>query len=119
GRLPAVNQIEWTPFGCSDDMLQYCRENGIVIQAYSPLTRGKRLDDETLAEMSGRYGRSPAQLLIRWNLERGTVPLPKANQARHLEENLDVFDFELSEDDMLTLNGLNDRYSSLGTLPYA
>ena len=115
---PAVNQIEWTPFGCSDDMLQYCRENGIVIQAYSPLTRGKRLDDETLAEMSGRYGRSPAQLLIRWNLERGTVPLPKANQARHLEENLDVFDFELSEDDMLTLNGLNDRYSSLGTLSY-
>jgi 2,5-diketo-D-gluconate reductase A len=116
---PAVNQIEWTPFGCSDDMLRYCTENGIIIQAYSPLTRAKRLDDETLVEMSGRYGKSPAQLLIRWNIERGTVPLPKANQVRHLEENLDVFDFQLSEDDTFTLNGLNDRYSSLGTLPYA
>lgn len=116
---PAVNQIEWTPFGCSDGMLEYCRDNGIIIQAYSPLTRATRLDDETLVEMSGRYGKSPAQLLVRWNLERGTVPVPKANQAQHLEENLDVFDFELSRDDMATLNGLNARWSSLGTLPYA
>ena len=115
---PAVNQIEWTPFGCSDDMLRYCRENDIVIQAYSPLTRAKRLDEETLVEMAGRHGKSPAQVLIRWNLQRGTVPLPKANQVRHLEENLDVFDFELSEDDMSTLAGLNERYSSLGSLPY-
>lgn len=116
---PAVNQIEWTPFGCSDDMFGYCRENGIIIQAYSPLTRAKRLDDEALVEISGRYGKTPAQLLIRWNLDRGTVPLPKANQRQHLEENLDVFDFELSKDDMAALNGLNDRWSSLGTLPYA
>ena len=116
---PAVNQIEWTPLGCSEDMLEYCSENGIIIQAYSPLTRAKRLDDEPLVKLSRRYGKSPAQLLIRWNLERGTVPLPKASQAKHLEENLDVFDFELSEDDMTTLNRLNERYSSLGTLPYA
>jgi 2,5-diketo-D-gluconate reductase A len=119
GERPAVNQIEWTPFGCSDAMLDYCRKNRIVIQAYSPLTRAERLDHEVLVKMSADYAKSPAQLLIRWNLQIGTVPLPKANQAQHLEENLDVFDFELGDEDMAALRGLNERYSSLGSLPYA
>ena len=88
------------------------------IQAYSPLTRTKRLDDETLAQVAAKYGKSPAQVLIRWNLQRGIVPIPKANQRGHLEGNIDVFDFHISEGDMATLNGLNERYSSLGMLPY-
>lgn len=116
---PAVNQIEWSPFGYSDDMLEYCRDSGIVIQAYSPLTRAKRLDNEALVNIAERFGKTPAQLLIRWNLQTGTVPLPKANQPQHLEENLDVFDFELKNDDLTELRNLNERYSSLGTLPYA
>lgn len=118
GEVPAVNQIEWSPFGHSEDMLRYATERHIVIQAYSPLTRTKRLLDKTLAEIAANYIKSPAQVLIRWNLRRGTVPIPKANQRQHLEENIDVFDFELSEGDMEILNGLNERYSSLGTLPY-
>lgn len=65
-----------------------------------------------------RYGRSPAQLLIRWNLQRGTVPLPKANQRRHLEENIAVCDFEIDAKDMAALDEMNERYSSLGVLPY-
>ncbi|MCT7374994.1 aldo/keto reductase [Chelativorans salis] len=119
GEVPAVNQIEWSPFGYSDDMLRYGREKNMVIQAYSPLTRGKRLDDTTLGEIAGKHGKSPAQVLIRWNLQRGTAAVPKANQRAHLEENIDVFDFELSEDDMARLDGLNERFSSLGRLPYA
>ncbi|WP_026621195.1 diketogulonate reductase-like aldo/keto reductase (plasmid) [Ensifer sp. WSM1721] len=118
GEVPTVNQIEWSPFGYSDDMLRYAAENRIVVQAYSPLTRTKRLRDETLSEMAAKYGKSPAQLLIRWNLQRATVPIPKANQRLHLEENIDVFDFKISEGDLERLNGLNERYSSLGTLPY-
>ncbi|WEX74355.1 aldo/keto reductase [Sinorhizobium numidicum] len=118
GEVPTVNQIEWSPFGYSDDMLRYAMEKHIVIQAYSPLTRTKRLRDERLSEIATKYGKSPAQLLIRWNLQRATVPIPKANQRQHLEENIDVFDFEISEHDLETLNGLNERYSSLGTLPY-
>lgn len=118
GERPVVNQIEWTPFGCSPQMLAYCRENKIVIQAYSPLTRTERLADNTLAEISARYGKSPAQLLIRWNLQNGTVPIPKANRVQHLAENLDVFDFELSNDDMAALDSLNEHYSALGSLPY-
>jgi diketogulonate reductase-like aldo/keto reductase len=116
--VPTVNQIEWSPFGYSDDMLRYASEKNIVIQAYSPLTRTKRLDDETLAQVAAKYGKSPAQVLIRWNLQRGIVPIPKANQRGHLEGNIDVFDFHISEGDMATLNGLNERYSSLGMLPY-
>ncbi len=118
GEVPAVNQIEWSPFGYSEKMLNYCRDKNILIQAYSPLTRTKRFDDENLRQLTEKYGKSPAQILIRWNLQLGTVPIPKANQKPHLEENLKVFDFEISDDDMKFLNGLNERYSSLGRLPY-
>jgi len=118
GDTPTVNQIEWSPFGYSDDMLNYCQEHKIIIQAYSPLTRSKRLDDESLTTIASKYDKTSAQVLIRWNLQRGTVPLPKANQREHLKENMHVFDFEISKDDMASINALNERYSSLGSLPY-
>lgn len=116
--IPAVNQIEWTPFGYSEDMKQYCEEKGIIIQAYSPLTRSKRLNDETLVRVAGKYNKTTAQILIRWNLQQDIVPIPKANHRRHLEENINVFDFELSDRDIELINGLNQHYSSLGFLLY-
>lgn len=119
GETPAVNQVEWTPFGHSRDLLDFCREHRIVLQAYSPLTRTQRLDDDTVQALAQRHEKTPAQLLIRWNLQLGTVPLPKANRIAHLKANLDVFDFELSDEEMSTLNALNERFSSLGALPYA
>jgi len=118
GEMPVVNQIEWSPFGYSEEMIDFCRANNIVIQAYSPLTRTKRLDDEKLRVIAQKYNKTPAQVLIRWNLQLGTVPLPKANQPEHLVENIDVFDFEIAASDMAQLNGMNERYSSLGGLPY-
>lgn len=114
GEMPAVNQIEWTPFGWSRPMLDYCEENGVVIQAYSPLTRGGRLDDRVLNEVARGYGRTPAQVLLRWNLQLGTVPLPKANDHGHLRENLQIFDFELDGDAMHRLEEQNEDYSALG-----
>jgi len=116
--VPVVNQIEWSPFGHSEEMLRYCTERDIIIQAYSPLTHGKRLNDKTLKQLADKYGKSPAQILIRWNLQLGTVPLPKANQREHVAENLDVFDFEISKEDMRLLSSLNETYSSLGSLSY-
>jgi 2,5-diketo-D-gluconate reductase A len=116
--VPAVNQIEWSPFGHSRDMLEYCRDNGIVIQAYSPLTHHERQQDETLQRLAEKYDKTPAQIMLRWNLELGTVPLPKANSLLHLKENLNIFDFTLDEDDMETLSELNEEYSALGALPY-
>lgn len=118
GEVPVVNQIEWSPFGHSDQMSRYCRDHGIAIQAYSPLTRATRLGDETLNEVARRHGRTPAQVLIRWNLQQGFVPIPKANRPEHLEENLDVFDFELGAEEIEDLNSLNEGYSALGHLPY-
>jgi diketogulonate reductase-like aldo/keto reductase len=99
-------------------MLSFCRRHGIVLQAYSPLTRTERFDDETLAGIADHHGKTPAQVLIRWSLQTGAVPLPKANQASHQRENLDVFDFRLSGEEMTSLNGLNERYSALGELAY-
>ena len=118
GEAPAVNQVEWTPFGHSDRMLGFCRNNGIQLQAYSPLTRGQRLDEPHLKTIAWRHDKTPAQVLIRWNLQLGVVPLPKARLEAHQREDFDVFDFDLSEHEMSELGSLNERYSSLGKLPY-
>ena len=119
GETPAVNQIEWSPFGWSREMLDFSAQHGIVIQAYSPLTRARRLDNERVRSVAARHGRTPAQVLLRWSVQRGAVPLPKANCRDHLAENLGAFEFELSGTDLDVLNSLNERYSSLGSLPYA
>jgi 2,5-diketo-D-gluconate reductase A len=119
GEQPAVNQIEWTPFGHSERMLDFCCSNHIVIQAYSPLTRAERLDEPVLKKIAAQHEKTSAQVLIRWNLQLGTVPLPKANLLAHLEENFAVFDFELSDEQMNRLSELNQSYSALGSLSYA
>jgi 2,5-diketo-D-gluconate reductase A len=118
GETPVVNQIEWSPFGHSQKMLTYCRQKKIIIQAYSPLTRTNRLNDPLLKQVADKYQKTPAQILLRWNLQLGTVPLPKANRPEHIKENLDIFDFEILDEYMDLLNGLNQGYSSLGSLPY-
>ena len=118
GIWPAVNQIEWSPFGHSEEMLDFCNDNEIIIQAYSPITRQEKLEDERLTRLAEGYNKTPAQILIRWNLQLGTVPLPKANSQQHLRENIDVFDFEISDDDMSSLSDYNEMYSALGELKY-
>jgi len=118
--LPAVNQIEWSPFGWSPEMLEYCRARQIVIQAYSPLTRSARMRDRALVRIATAHRKTPAQVVLRWGLQLGVVPLPKANRHEHLVENLDVFDFELSEGELDEIGALNEHYSSLGSsLAYA
>ena len=118
GEMPAVHQLEWSPFGHSLDMLSFCRGHEIVLEAYSPLTRGKRLKDGRLDEIAGKYGKSPAQVILRWNLQHGVVPIPKAYRDDHQRNNLDIFDFTLDEADMGTLDGLNEQFSALEKLDY-
>jgi diketogulonate reductase-like aldo/keto reductase len=98
--------------------MEHAKQNGIVIQAYSPLTRGQRLSDPTLAEIGELHGRTPAQVLLRWCIQVDAAPIPKASRAEHREENLEVFDFELEPAEMDALTGLNEHYSSLAGLPY-
>jgi 2,5-diketo-D-gluconate reductase A len=118
GEVPAVHQIEWSPFGHSLDMLSFCAAHEIQVQAYSPLTRGKRLGDERLANLAAKYGKTPAQLILRWNLQHGIVPIPKAGRADHQRENLEIFDFDIEAIDMSTLDALNEQFSALEKLEY-
>jgi 2,5-diketo-D-gluconate reductase A len=118
GEVPVINQIEWSPFGFSPDALGHANRTGVVIQAYSPLTRAQRLDNETLAEIAAAHGKTPAQVLLRWNVQLGTAPVPKASSPKHRQENLEVFDFDLAQTEMRRLGELNEHYSALGSLPY-
>lgn len=114
GEWPAINQIEWTPFGHSQEMLAFCKEHGIVIQAYSPLVHTGEVDQTLVEELARKYGKTPSQIVLRWDIQLGVVPIPKASSREHLEENLSVFDFELADEDMKRLAQLNQKYSALG-----
>ena len=117
-KIPVVNQIEWSPFGYSPDMAAFCKQHAIVIQAYSPLTRTKRLNEPVLAKVAATYNKTPAQLLIRWNIQHDAVPIPKATSQAHITENAKVFDFAIAPKDMARLDALNEHYSALSSLPY-
>ncbi len=120
GVVPAVNQIEWTPFGHDMEMLEYCQAHDIVIQAYSPLTRAERLANPVLQGIADGYDKTPSQILLRWNIQLGVVPIVKAGSPEHLAEDIDIFDFKLTDTDMEALNTMNEDYSALGsTLAYA
>lgn len=115
--VPVANQIEWTPFGHSMDMLEWADDNNVIIQAYSTLTRTARLGEGPVKRLAKKYGKTPAQVIIRWNIQHNVVPLIKASTQEHIKENLNVFDFELDEEDMTKLDSLNEQYSSLGSRP--
>lgn len=106
--VPAVNQVEFHPYLYQKRLLEHCGRHGIVVEAYSPLTRGERLDDPRLAEVARRHGKTSAQVLIRWCLQHGMVVLPKSVREERIRENAAVFDFELSAAELRVLDGLNE-----------
>lgn len=112
---PAVNQIEFSPFYYQKDLLEYCRENNIQVEAYSPLTRGFRLEDSKLKVIANKYQKSVPQILIAWVLKHGLVALPKTTSLLHLQQNWDAQSIELTEEDFTYLNSLNENYSALST----
>jgi diketogulonate reductase-like aldo/keto reductase len=108
--VPAINQIEMSPYNYLQrkETLDLCESAGIVIEAYSPLTKGKKLKDPRLVEIAFKYGKTTAQLLIRWALEKQYVVLPKSVHKDRIIENADVFDFSISEEDMATMDTFNE-----------
>ncbi len=104
---PAVNQVEFHPFLFKENLLNYCKENNIVLEAHSPLVHGEKLDTEIIKSIAEKYGKSSAQVLLRWSLQHGLLPLPKSSHKERIEENLNVFDFELTAEEMKSLNDLN------------
>jgi diketogulonate reductase-like aldo/keto reductase len=106
--VPAVDQIEFHPFVYDPELLEACGRKGIRVEAYSPLTRNRRLDDPVVAAIARGHGRSPAQVLIRWGLQHGVIEIPKSVRRERIRENAQVFDFELSADEMARLDALRD-----------
>jgi diketogulonate reductase-like aldo/keto reductase len=106
--VPSVNQVEFHPFLYRKELLQFCKNKKIQLEAYSPLTRGKKLNHPALTEVQRKYGKTPAQILIRWSLQHGLVVIPKSTHENRIKENSQVFDFELEEKDMKLLNSLNE-----------
>jgi diketogulonate reductase-like aldo/keto reductase len=104
---PTVNQIQFNPFKHRRALLDACDERGIAVEAYSPLGTGAHLGDRHVAEIAKRVGRTPAQVLIRWCLQRDLVVLPKSTHRERIEANAQVFDFALSDADMAALDALD------------
>lgn len=106
---PMVNQFEFHPFQYQKEVLDYCHEHNIVIQAHSPLADVKGVGNSVVEEIAGRYGKSPAQVFLRWSIQHGAAPVPKTMKLERMEENLNIFDFEISQEDMEKLNKLHEN----------
>ena len=104
---PVVNQVQFSPFEYRRGLLDACEERGVAIEAYSPLGTGRHLDDPRVRAVADHVGRTPAQVLIRWCVQRDLVVLPKSTHRERLEENAGVFDFTLSDEDMAALDALD------------
>ncbi|MBA2671007.1 MAG: aldo/keto reductase [Gemmatimonadetes bacterium] len=107
---PAVNQIELSPYNFLSraDVVALCRQHGIVLEAYSPLTKARRLDDPTVGEIADSHGKTPAQVLIRYAIDKDFVAIPKSTNHQRIRENADVFDFQLSDQDLNRLDALDE-----------
>jgi diketogulonate reductase-like aldo/keto reductase len=99
----SVGQWELHPWLARPDIVQWCEKRGIVLESYSPLVRGERMDSMLLQPLMKKYGKTAAQVLLRWSLQRGFVPLPKSVTPSRIEENTNVYDFELTQEDMKSL----------------
>lgn len=113
---PAVNQIEFHPGMMQKTCVEYCKEHRILVEAWSPLGTGRMLKNKTLQSIAGNYQKSVAQLCIRWVLQNNVLPLPKSVTPNRIKENLDVFDFVISEEDMSTINQM-DYFGGSGLNP--
>ncbi len=107
---PMVNQIEAHPYLSQEPLRAFCKERNIAVTAWSPLGRGGVLQDEVILEISGKYGKSPAQVVLRWHVQNDILVIPKSVTPSRIEENANIFDFELTADDMNALNGLNRNH---------
>ena len=103
---PMVNQIEFHAGFMQEETVKYCNDNNILIEAWSPLGTGKMLNNNTLKEIAKKYNKSAAQLCIRWCLQNNTLPLPKSVTASRIKENTEIFDFNISYEDMKTINSM-------------
>ncbi|UNL86773.1 aldo/keto reductase [Priestia koreensis] len=113
---PMVNQVEYHPLLSQEELHQYCKENGIQLEAWSPLMRGQLLENPVLVDIANKYSKSTAQVVLRWDLQNGVVTIPKSTKETRIIENASIFDFQLTDDEMKRISNLNENKRS-GTDP--
>lgn len=107
--VPAVNQVELSPFLYQKDLIRFCHERGIRVEAYSPLVKGERMSHPALVATAAKYGRTPAQILVRWAIQHDLIVLPKSARRARIQENAAVFDFTITPRDMAALDALDEN----------
>ena len=112
GIVPAVNQIECHPLFYNKELIDYCQANGIQVQAYAPLARGAYLDHDVLCVLGTKYARTPAQIGLRWAVQKGISVIPKSVHPSRIISNSQIFDFSIEEEDMAILDTLNQNFRS-------
>lgn len=114
--VPAVNQIEFHPGYWQAELTEFCKENGIAVESWSPLARGKVFDNTVLNEISKKYNKSVAQVCLRWILQHDVIAIPKSSTPERIKENIDLFDFELTRDEIKRIDAL-PTFGFSGELP--
>ncbi|KYC76378.1 aldo/keto reductase [Bacillus licheniformis] len=106
---PAINQVEYHPRLTQKELQAFCRAHGIQLQAWSPLMQGQLLSHPLLKDIADKYGKTPAQVILRWDLQNGVVTIPKSTKAERIAQNADIFDFELTTEEMKQIDALNEN----------
>ncbi|MGE7916146.1 aldo/keto reductase [Lysinibacillus xylanilyticus] len=110
--IPVINQIEFHPHLIQEEVRAYCKEKGIQVEAWSPLMNGSLLEEALIQQLASKYGKTPAQIVLRYDVQHGIVTIPKTMTPTRMTENLAVFDFALTEEEMAQLDALNDGLRS-------
>ncbi len=108
--LPVINQVEFNPFVYQNKLLNYCKEKNIQVEGYTPLSRGIKFNNSTVQQIAERCSKTPAQVMLRWNLQKGTVIIPKSSHKERIEENINIFDFSLTDEEIERLDKLDENY---------
>jgi diketogulonate reductase-like aldo/keto reductase len=107
---PVIDQMEFSPWLYLKDELKYCRQHNIQLQSYSPLTRRKKFSDNRLQQLGKKYNKTPAQIILRWNIEHEVSTVPKSSNKKRLQENFDIFDFSLAKEDIEVIDSFNENF---------
>jgi diketogulonate reductase-like aldo/keto reductase len=114
GVIPAVNQFEFHPLCTQLELVKYCQEKNIAVQAYTPIVRNQLADNQLLGEIAAKYGKEVNQVILRWDIEHGVATIPKSVNPSRIKSNIDIFDFELTKEEILAIDSLDQEYRTAG-----
>ena len=116
--MPMVNQVEIHPFSTKNNIIDYCKDNHIKVIAWSPIARGRVLYSDLMINLSKKYKKSIVQIVLRWHMQKGIIPIPKSSNENRIKENIDILDFEISVEDMIKIDELDEGYdASVTSIP--